>query len=125
MDGRSDVYSLGIVVYEMITGKLPFEADTPIAYLGKHLIEPPKPLRQARPDLAITPQVEDSVMKALCKKREERYATVLDFAQEFASAVAGPGVSSERMRGEPTRAERIRGEPTLVEPPFVVPAPRF
>ncbi|MGC2656656.1 MAG: protein kinase [Bryobacteraceae bacterium] len=88
LDGRSDIYSLAIVTYEMIAGRVPFQADTPMAYLKKHLIEPPPSLRLSRPDLRVSPQVEAALMKALKKERVERYATAPDFAREFALAVS-------------------------------------
>lgn len=100
MDGRSDIYSLGIVVYEMVAGCLPFQADTPMGYVGKHLVEPPKPLRLARPELAISPQTEDAVMKALRKNREERYSTAPEFAAAFARAIA-PATVAEGIAAQP------------------------
>ncbi len=89
IDGRSDIYSLGIVAYEMIAGSAPFHADTPLAYVQKHLAEPPPPLSIARPDLSIPPQVEHVVMKALAKNREDRYSTAPEFARAFAEAATG------------------------------------
>jgi serine/threonine protein kinase len=80
IDGRSDVYSLGVVAYEVITGRLPFRADTPMAFLKCHLLESPSPMG------SLPPQLEQVVMKALCKERNERFATAPDFAQEFATA---------------------------------------
>jgi len=88
LDGRSDTYSLGIVIYEMIGGRVPFQADTPLSCLRKHLVEPPPPFRFVRPDVSISPQVEAVVMKALEKERDHRYPTPLDFAREFSVAVS-------------------------------------
>ena len=101
MDGRSDIYSLGIVVYEMVTGRLPFQADTPMAYIAKHLAEPPQPFRLARPDLAISPQVEAAVMRALKKNRNKRYPTAPDFAREFANAVYRTATIKEELSRKP------------------------
>lgn len=98
IDGRSDIYSLGIVVYEMIAGSAPFHADTPLAYVQKHLTQPPLPLSVTRPDLNIPPQVEHVVMRALSKNREDRYSTAVEFARAFAEAATGrivtPAVST-------------------------------
>jgi serine/threonine protein kinase len=89
LDPRSDVYSLGIVTYEMISGRLPFHADTPLGYLNKHLLEEPPSLRSIRPDLRVPRSVEMVVKKALTKNRDERYATALEFAGELRDAVLG------------------------------------
>lgn len=87
LDGRSDIYSLGIVAYEMVTGRVPFQADTPLACIRKHLSEAPPPPRSIRPDLAIPATVEAVIMKALAKHREERYGSATEFAVEVAAAI--------------------------------------
>lgn len=88
LDGRSDIYSLGIVAYEMITGRVPFQADTPLAYLKKHLIEPPEPITTTRPDLHLSPEADRAVMKALQKERTDRYPTAPEFARALADTVS-------------------------------------
>ncbi len=86
LDARSDIYSLGVVVYEMLTGSTPFHSDTPVGYLRMHLMEEPPPFRAIKPGLPVSPQIEIVVMKALTKDRNQRYGSVLEFAQEFAQA---------------------------------------
>ena len=56
LDARSDVYSLGVVVYEMLTGRTPFHSDTPVGYLRKHMMEEPPPFRAVKPDLPCRPE---------------------------------------------------------------------
>ena len=87
LDLRSDVYSLGIVVYEMLTGCLPFHSDTPLGYLRKHMLETPPPLRSVAPGLPVPEPVEAVVMKALAKDRDQRFASALEFSSEFSRAV--------------------------------------
>jgi serine/threonine-protein kinase len=86
LDARADVYSLGVVVYEMLTGRVPFHSDTPFGYLRKHLMEDPPPFRTVAPALGVPPAVESAIMKALVKDRNQRYASTLDFARALASA---------------------------------------
>ena len=75
---ESDLYSIAVVLYEMLTKRLPFEADTPVALALKHIEEPPPPPRRFNPN--IPPMVEAIIMKALSKRVEQRYPTVGAFA---------------------------------------------
>jgi len=75
-DGRVDIYALGIILYEMLTGKVPHRGDSTVRTLAMQMLDPIMPPRQVRPDLAISPELEAVVMKALAKKREQRYATM-------------------------------------------------
>ena len=92
VDGRSDLYSFGIVLYEMLTGKPPFESETPEGYLGKHLHSAPPPLDTTRIPATIAPGLASIVTQALQKQRERRFRD----AREFATALARltPGAAS-------------------------------
>ncbi|HEY6060968.1 MAG TPA: protein kinase [Gemmatimonadales bacterium] len=92
IDGRSDVYSLGCVLYEMLAGRHPFEATTPQAMLVKHLTQPVPSLRAVRAGLPES--VERTVTKALAKEPAERFATATEFAQALHSGSTPPGVST-------------------------------
>src|SRR5512143_745406 len=65
IDGRTDVYALGCMIYEMVTARLPFEAPTIMAMLSKHLIEAPVPPSQRRPDLGLPPALDQLVLAAM------------------------------------------------------------
>jgi serine/threonine protein kinase len=84
---QSDLYSLGVILYEIFTGKLPFEADHPHEVATLHLTEPPLPPRQLRPDLS--PELEAVILKALTKAPEGRYPTGLALADALDQVLAG------------------------------------
>ncbi|NPV85711.1 MAG: protein kinase [Anaerolineae bacterium] len=78
VDHRTDIYSLGVVLYELITGRKPFQADTPMAVVLKHITEPlPRP-KSVVPDLP--DRVEKVIFKALAKQPDERYQSMSAFA---------------------------------------------
>jgi serine/threonine protein kinase len=83
IDRRSDVYSLGIVVFHMLSGHVPFTGPTAVATALKHAMEEPPSLTQLNP--AIPADVEQVVRKAIAKRPEERYATAGDFAHALAT----------------------------------------
>jgi len=90
VDGRSDLYSLALVFYRMLTGKLPFEAATSQEVMIKRLIEEPSKLLQTRPDLTFPAGLQAVLDTALARSPVDRYQTVAKFAADVASVTGRP-----------------------------------
>lgn len=90
LDGRSDLYSLGVVAFEMLTGKLPFSGETPITMMIKQVQELPPSIRSLRPELPET--IDTVISKALAKKPEDRYQTAAEMIVAFGAAISDSGI---------------------------------
>lgn len=95
VDNRTDIYSLGIMLYEALTGKVPFYGENMVATISKHMTEPPLPFQRVRPDLYIPEKLEAVVMKTLSKSPVDRYASMADFREALISSVPGRSQSTE------------------------------
>jgi eukaryotic-like serine/threonine-protein kinase len=93
VDQRSDIYSVGIVLYELLTGRLPFTGDTPLEIAMKHLSEIPKPPSELRPE--IPADLDMVVLRALAKDPEDRYESAQEMERELARVAGGGGVTAE------------------------------
>src|SRR5262249_18537043 len=98
IDARTDIYSAGIMLYEMLTGQVPFDADTPIAVLTKHVHDAPAPPRSINPNLPVP--VEAAVMRAVEKNPNARYQSAGAMADELDRVVAW--IEQSRSRGQLT-----------------------
>ena len=75
-DGRVDIYALGVILYEMVCGRVPHRGDSMVRTLAMQMLDPVEPPSKVRPDLQIPPELEHVIMTALAKKRENRYQTM-------------------------------------------------
>jgi serine/threonine protein kinase/DNA-binding CsgD family transcriptional regulator len=110
LDHRTDIYSLGVVLYELLTGRLPFTTDDIAALMLQHVQAPPPPLRSIKPD--IPEAVEAAIMQALEKQPDLRYSTGAMFASALAAALTGGSQPAPVMREtveSPTPRPRAAG----------------
>lgn len=96
IDGSTDIYSLGVVLYEMLTGRVPYEADTPIAVALKHVKD--KLIPPTRYNPSIPPLLESVVMKALQKKPADRYRSVSEMIGDLRMSGGFAGFGTSRLR---------------------------
>jgi serine/threonine-protein kinase len=102
VDFRSDLYSLGCCLYEMLTGVVPFTGATPVAIAYRHVREDPTPPRQLNPD--VSAELEAVVLKAMAKSPDERYQTAVEMRQDLDRVVAGQDVLASVPGEAPTVA---------------------
>lgn len=114
---ESDIYSLGVIIYEMLAGRLPFQGNNQATLLYQHLHDPPPSLQQWRPDAP--PQIDQIIQKAMAKEPAERYATAGELSRDLEDAIRTSWLpSASRL---PAKAE---GRTSPDAPRGIAPRPR-
>src|SRR5579863_1592312 len=119
VDGRSDIYALGCILFELLTGSVPFSGSNPFAILSKHISDPVPSIKNSRPDLS--PAIEFVVKKALAKNPQDRYQTANEMAADLQAAISPAVVAPGKMR---LGGDAHNGDLTVAERSWQPPVPQ-
>ncbi len=130
LDHRTDIYSCGCILYELLTGQVPFEANNYQAILGMHIRDAPMPPSQRRADLTISPELEAIALKAMAKHRDDRFGDALEMkaaleqiaaqmtlneSGSFPTPAATPQAAPTQAAGGPPTLSGLDSTPTLAD----------
>jgi serine/threonine-protein kinase len=137
VDERSDIYALGVMTYEMLVGKYPFEANTAWEWASKHMTEPPRPIETQPLGPNVPERMRTAITRALAKNKDERFSTVKEFFEAFSGSASSSAVAPAPAHEPPLgagaaavsaghRAKTEMGEPMMGGgPPGGFPPPAY
>jgi serine/threonine-protein kinase len=139
VDGRSDLYSFGVVLYELLTGAKPITGKDYFAILGGHLSKPPRSFGETDPDNHVPAVIREAVLKALAKRPEDRFQSAAEFAEALRSTLAPseqrtlempiattlPGEKEPQPVTEDSEDVTVQTAPAVPQPPMARSLPRW
>jgi len=124
LDARSDLYSLGVIVYQMLTGRPPFTDNDAVVVMARHIKSTPKRPNEAAPDAFVPRELEDVVMRTLAKDPNDRPASAEVLAGELLAALEAQGAMTSGVRASITNAAGIRVPESMRPPAMALPKPK-
>jgi serine/threonine-protein kinase len=113
LDNRSDIYSMGIVIYETLTGRLPILGKTMVDTMSKHITDMPPHFNEVRPDLYIPERLEAVVFKALAKDPADRHQSMAELTRDLETAIPRPGKSAVLRSDAPQQGAAVEAKKAL------------
>jgi eukaryotic-like serine/threonine-protein kinase len=121
LDARSDLYSLGVIAYQMLTGRPPFTDNDAVVVMARHIKSTPKRPNEATPEAMIPTELEDVILRTLAKEPKDRPASAEILAGELLAALEAQGAQTSGVRASITNAAGIRVPESMRPPPVALP----